>query len=595
MLGWLRSLAFVVVLASPLVAQPVPVGQLLPVAVHSGRCELVLPTERPDDKYFLILGSLSRHAGPYPVTIQTQNSQAAAALSLEQSSVSAEWTNHIRAMQNRLIKGRPVSAVSYQSAAEPPRQKIFHLFTRESDFQNPESYLAVVGELQAVGLRCQVYVDRAHGNIAELRPAIDDVIRTFDEEICPRTQDTAGAALDVDRDGRFTILFTGWLGRLVDGKVRLGGFVRGSDFQRDLPAPYSNHCDMMYLNTDLQAGPHLRSLVAHEYTHAVVFSEHVFGDYIPGAPRQDEESWLNEGLAHLAEDRAGYSWSNLDYRISAFLSAPERYQLVVPDYYRAGLWRSHGNRGATYLFLRWCSDRFGDDFARRLIQTNLCGVENVEVATQTRFADLFRQWSAAVVLSGSHIGAAGLTPIQRIDLRRPLEGRRLSGPRFEEVPLAGGKTEIALAGTAFLPVLLHSPSPASSRIEVQAPAEADLQVTLIRLPPQTGRLHAKLVKEDTRLRLAVTAYDSDVHLDGAVWEVLVPTNNRPEDTSYRAGQGKGALFEQFNLSAGQSCQSRSVELPESVGNQTIVFKVAATDAAGHCVGAWAGTSADERR
>src|SRR5262249_45617224 len=147
-----------------------------------------------------------------------------------------------------------------------------------------------------------------------------------------------------------------------------------------------------------------RTLLAHEYTHAIVFSEHLEGEYLPQTQRRDEESWLNEGLAHLAEDLHDNGWSNLDYRISAFLSAPERYGLVVPDYYAAGHWRSHGHRGAAYLFLRWCSDRYGGDLARWLIQSNLTGVANLEAATGQPFAELFRQWSAALILSGAGIG-----------------------------------------------------------------------------------------------------------------------------------------------------------------------------------------------
>jgi hypothetical protein len=295
------------------------------------------------------------------------------------------------------------------------------------------------------------------------------LVRTFDEDIQPRAARLLGTPLDVDRDGRFTILLTGWLNRLCDGKVALGGFVRGSDFYRDLRAPFGNRCDMMYLNANLRPGPHLRTLVAHEYTHAIVFSEHVFGDYLPGVERRDEEGWLNEGLAHLAEELHGHGWSNLDYRVAAFLDAPEHCPLVVPDYHAANLWRHHGVRGATFLFLRWCARHHGPDLAKCLIQTNLTGLANLEVATGRPFADLFRRWAVSL--------------LDDPDLRKPLGVRSLRGPRVHDLSPRSGELEVDLAGTAVAFVRLPSNSGSGLRLVVTAPPEADLQVTLVRRTP----------------------------------------------------------------------------------------------------------------
>src|SRR5262249_20656664 len=152
------------------------------------------------------------------------------------------------------------------------------------DFLNPDSYVTVTADLRAVGKHCLVYVDHDQTEPDRLQPTIKDAVAAFDDEIYPHACERLGHALDVDRDGRFTILFTGWLNRLGGGKIKLDGFVRGSDFYRDLDAPYGNRCDMMYLNPELKPGAYLRTLLAHEYTHAVVFSEHVFGDYLPDAP-----------------------------------------------------------------------------------------------------------------------------------------------------------------------------------------------------------------------------------------------------------------------------------------------------------------------
>jgi hypothetical protein len=591
------AVAWSLVIATAAWAEAPEPGRLLPLAVRDGRCEFVLPTTRPDEKYYLLLGSLARGAGPYAVTVRTEAADGPASLAVADPPPDPAWVRRTADFRDRLAKaarGR-LAAVDYRPPGEPPRQRAFSLFTRANEFQDPAAYATIVGELRAVGRHCQVYVDRDHPDPAALQPTVDDVVRTFDEEVFPRACRDFGRALDVDRDGRFTILFTGWLGRLVNGRVAIGGFVRGSDFYRDLAGPYGNRCDMMYLNTDLRPGPLARSLLAHEYTHAVVFSEHVFGGYLPELPRQDEEGWLNEALAHLAEDLHGYSWANLDYRVSAFLSDPGRYQLVVPDYYAAGLFRSHGNRGATYLFLRWCADRYGADFAGRLIQTSLTGTANVEVAAGEPFARLFRQWSAALVLGGTGLVGEELAPVRRIDPRRPLGGRLLCGPRDEQMPLAGGPREVRLAGTAAAALLLHSPAAGYTRVSVTAAPGADLQVSLVRLPPLTGRLSLRAVAtgDDGRgVRLVLTAHDADLTLEGAAWERLVPTANRPEDTSYSpqtaADVDARAWFGDVRLKAGETRASAVIPLPAWWGpNEAAAIKVAATDPAGHRLAAWA--------
>jgi hypothetical protein len=563
-----------------------------------------LSTLSPDDKFSLIVGSTSKGAGPYRVTIQTEATDAPPQIPQENEPANKTKVELISASHNDSVGSHAESADrNYPPLDEPPRTRRFFLFVKDRDFYNPENYITVSGELQGLGRHCQVYVDRDYDERSRLQPTVDDIVRTFDDEVYPRACRTLGQATDVDRDGRFTILMTPWLGKLANGKASLGGFVRGSDFFRDLAPPYGNRCDMMYLNTDLPPGPTLRTILAHEYTHAVIFSEHMFGSYQPQAARQDEEGWLNEGLAHVVEDLHGYSWSNLDYRVSAFLSAPERYQLIVADYFQAGLFRSHGHRGAAYLFLRWCCDRFGDDVLKKLVQSNLTGTVNLEAATREPFADLFRQWNIALALSGTNLTEEKTALIRRVNLHQPLAGRLLCGPRLQEMVLADGKNEVSLAGTSAAYFLLHSPAKTGTRVTISAEPESHLQATLIRLPDRTGRLSLRVESQDAlpagvsgkMIRLQVTAHDQDLSLEHAAWERLVPTANRPEDTSHRpAGEPPvepnliQTWFGNLHLKAGETRTSAPIAIPAlAAAGESWVFKISATDAAGHHLSAWA--------
>lgn len=562
----LKAMTLLAMTAAPTAAQS-PDDRPISLALPNSRCQLVLPTHSTATKYLLVLGALSDVPGPHPVLLRTEPSDdPTPSIPEEPRRVPEDWQRKIHEERRRLDAARSGTAAPtiFPPARTPPSERVFYLFVKDQEFSDPEAYVAVTGKLAGVGRHARVYVDREHPDPASLQPTVEDIIRTFDHEVYPRACRELGHALDVDRDGRFTMLLTGRLGRLVNGGVSVSGFVRGSDFYRDTPPPFGNRCDMMYLNADLKPGPHLRTVLAHEYTHAVIFSEHVFGPRPAGVFENDEESWLNEALAHHIEKQRGYGWTNLDYRVSAFLNAPHRYGLVIPDYYRAGLWRSHGHRGATFLFLEACVQAHGPELISRLVQSPLMGVHNLEVASACRFEDLFRAWSIALV-QAPPTGTLG--------------ERWLSGPRIETLSLSGARREFRLAGTGVAFFLLHSPSRQAARVTIEAAAAAGLQATLIPLPADTPRL--ELAYRNGRLHL--TAHDGDVRLLGATWERLVPTKNDPTDIAAHS-QDEAARycrrwFGSELLSAGETRTSEGIEdLPAKLPNEGVIFRVSGIDA-----------------
>ena len=406
----------------------------------------------------------------------------------------------------------------------------------------PANYLAVEGRLVAVGRRIQVYVDA--GDLGSVDSAtLRDLVATFDDDIFPKAAGRFGPAVDVDSDGRFTVLFSSWLTRLAGGKVSVDGFVRGADLDLGLARPFGNRCDMMYLSTALKAGPHLRTIVAHEYTHAVNFSRKALGNVPAGL---EEEGWLDEGVAHLVEDAHGYSKSNIDYRVSAFLSRPERYRLVVDDYYAADLFRSHGNRGATYLFLRWCVDRYGPGLLDSLVRSPDRGVANLEAATGSSFADLFRRWTVA-------LGLERPRPELRSP-RRPI-GRSTSGASSRtgswpgrgcppSAPAVTGDSWSASSTTAHY-VVIEGSDLGAVAVEVVGPLEADLQVTAVRLPADSGRPELTvrpLAARDGEVRVRAELVERDggpVRLAALAWEPLVPVADPRSPRAVRGGVRRG--------------------------------------------------------
>ncbi|HUG92946.1 MAG TPA: hypothetical protein VML55_19040 [Planctomycetaceae bacterium] len=445
-------------------------------------------------RYLLIISSLAAADDEYPITLTSRPADRVRRLPARPlppwpggrtggTSASNRQTSIRAAEEPTASDGEPETWARLDPALAHERD--FHLHVSEGRLDDPRHYARVRGRAVAEGRHVRVYLDTRFKPGALAPGLVADIVRRFEGEINPLAERWLGRSLDVDGDGRFAILLTGWLGRLEGGRTSLGGFVRAADFRRDLPAPFSNRCDMMYLNADLRPGPHLGALLAHEFAHAVCFSERTAagggggGDAFP-----DEEDWLNEAIAHVTENLYGASWSNLDYRISRYLSDPARYPLVVPDYYGAGRWRDHGCRGATFLLLRWCVDQFGEDLLRRLVRGRRPGIRNLESATGLRFDELYRRWTLA--LAGVSPDASGA--YRSIDLYGQLSGWGLCGPRTEAWDVAGDQRLLVLTGTATAFVELHASAPGIHSVRVQAPPRAGLQLTLVPLPSDLSRL-----------------------------------------------------------------------------------------------------------
>lgn len=368
--------------------------------------------------------------------------------------------------------GAPSPSVSTTSAPTvAANARTFDLHVGDTPLEDPRGYVRVMATVVAEGRDVRVYTDTrvTPGEIAS--GLIEEIIHLLDERIIPRSRAFLGTHADIDGDGKLAVLLTPWLGKLQGGRTSVNGFVRSSDFQPFAAAPYSNRADVLYLNSALRPGTELAALLAHEYTHAVCCSlRGPDSGRPPGYPQ--EADWLNEAIAHVAERMHEAGWSNLDRRVQSFLENPQETPLVVRDYYRAGLWRDPACRGATFLFLQWCADCFGQSLLRELVNNPQTGIENIEAVTGQSFATLYRQWTLAL--------REGALP--SLSLHGQLGNCTLAGPHCQEWRPSQGALDVGLRGTAtaFIHCVFPKTGDSPRRIVLDAPREAHLQVTLAR-------------------------------------------------------------------------------------------------------------------
>jgi len=560
-------------------------GRPLAIEVRSGRTIFEVPTANPGSRTLVIVAPIFRGKGPFPIRLTARPVDRARPPTLATAF----------ADQPPRWDAAAPGAIPPLASAWPPAERTFHLMVEDGEVPTAASYRPVPARLRAVGRRIQVYVDAVEADSVD--PAtIGQIVSTFDDEVFPVAAARFGTAHDVDGDGRFTVLLSGWLTRLAGGKVRVDGFVRGADLDSRLGAPFGNRCDMMYLSTGLRPGPHLRTVVAHEYTHAVTFSRKPLADPARGVVGPEEEGWLDEAMAHLVEDAHGFSQSNIDYRVSAFLSEPERYRLVVDDYFADGLFRSHGNRGATYLFLRWCVDRYGPGLLDQLVRSERRGVANLEAATGARFDDLFRRWTVALYLSGLDPAGSPEGAYRSVDPRGELQDWILAGPRAWAVTPGGPDHRWSAGGTTAHYVLVAGSATGAVAIEVQGPPGAEIQVTAVPLPTGLGRpeltvRHATAPDGEVRVRARLDERDgTPVRLGALAWEPLVPASDSHAARFRRDGLdmlGIARAFGTSALPAGGALDSRPIPLAGvRRGDGPLVFKAVGTNPRGRRVAAW---------
>jgi hypothetical protein len=272
----------------------------------------------------------------------------------------------------------------------------------------------------------------------------------FDTLVYPMDVAAFGEPTDIDKNGRIAIVFTRAVNELTPRSS--SSYVGGLTFSRDLfpqigtarasACPTSNEGEFFYLMTPDPNGTingNRRSnafvdssstgVIAHELVHLINASRKL---YVNTAAPKFEDKWLDEGLAHVAEEllfyrEAGLSpRSNLDYRTlvsstrirNAYLNDMSGNKGRLTDYlsspaktspYRAG--DSLSTRGAAWSLLRYLADRTsasdGDIWAR-LVNNTAVGTANL----QSVFGDvapLVRDWLVSNAIDDVPAASADFT------------------------------------------------------------------------------------------------------------------------------------------------------------------------------------------
>jgi hypothetical protein len=272
----------------------------------------------------------------------------------------------------------------------------------------------------------------------------------FDTLVYPMDVAAFGDPTDIDKNGHIAIVFTRAVNELTARGA--GSYVGGLTFSRDLfpqagsaratACAASNEGEYFYLmapdpngtiNGNRRSNAFVDSnstgVIAHEFVHLINASRKL---YVNTAAPKFEDKWLDEGLAHVAEELLFYRESGLSPRSNityqtligssrvrnAYLNDMSGNQGRLRDYlsspsdaspYRAG--DSLSTRGAAWSLLRYLADRTRSsdgDVWSRLVNNTSVGVANL----QSVFGDvapLVRDWNVSNLIDGAPAASAELS------------------------------------------------------------------------------------------------------------------------------------------------------------------------------------------
>ena len=341
--------------------------------------------------------------------------QAAAQLmTLRESFDAARW-EQARELAERI--GAPEKTRPQDSTAEVAGGgfRTFNvLATTSGSALDPSSFDQVTAQLRYSGTKCLVYadVDTLSNPANNFDPIhFQQLGQAFDNPSGIEATNVSyfGGYSDVDNNDKVIILITPVVNRLTPGGS--GGFIAGFFLSVDLyttaqvPPGTTNHAEIFYL---LAADPQAAwgnpfpvafaadeniSTTAHEHEHMISFSHRIFNQ---GGSTQP--TWLEEGMAHMAESINGFHDAN-EGRTDIYMDSLHDISPISLEHATSPL----AQRGGIYLFLQLMVDRYGTDILKDIVQSRCQGRACVESVTGRNFYDLVAEFLAALYLSGKGI------------------------------------------------------------------------------------------------------------------------------------------------------------------------------------------------
>jgi hypothetical protein len=310
--------------------------------------------------------------------------------------------------------------------------QVLRLNTQSSSACNNAVYRG--GRVAAISSKAIIVADTANPIQGFSDAQYQSIAVTFDTLIDPLDRAAFGEPSDIDKNGKVVIFFTRAVNELTptNSSTFIGGFFHERDLFPLTSTPSLEACagsnvgEMFYMlvpdpfgtiNGNRRDTSFVRRMtlgtIGHEYQHLINAARRLYVNEADAF----EESWLNEGLSHVAEELLFYRIAGLSPRrnLTAPTSGPLRTAFI--DYQGPNLSRyesylerpsttspygvddSIQTRGATWALLRYLADRRGasdGDTWTSLDNSKTTGLANLRNVFGTEVMTQIRDWTTAV-------------------------------------------------------------------------------------------------------------------------------------------------------------------------------------------------------
>lgn len=312
-----------------------------------------------------------------------------------------------RALPPILARSSGLLRQSITAPAEPASRTSFCVLASSTYGDSERRAARLVGG----GAHVLVYVDEAA--LGDLSPAEAAALAaSFDTRIHPRLTSLLGPPSDVDGNGK-VILFLTQLPEIW-GYYWANDVLLPRDVSDGCDGRRSNAADVVYLTlpsammrlgwTRAHAIEQLiPGILAHEYAHLLSFQRRCLERTCLGA----DDTWIEEGLAKVAEDEAGYGWNLSRSGGVSYLTRTRADDRRGYDGRSLTRWESDavGNYEGAHAFFRYHADRLGPEILAALTSGET-GIANVERALGTSFPQALADVATALLFSNTRASPA---------------------------------------------------------------------------------------------------------------------------------------------------------------------------------------------